>query len=133
MIAHAARSGLGGVVIVNRVAIFARVLFAALRQFGIAHLVVEDYDLLGARGFLQDALDLGIVGSLHFVLIVEVAHCGLLMRQLEALLVERQVADNLARVSNRHGVRDEFSSRSRRSGWRLVGVVNGLLAGLGSM
>src|SRR5580658_6800399 len=53
VIADAARSRLGGVVIVNRFAIFTRVLFSARGQLDIAHLMIEDHYFLGASRFFQ--------------------------------------------------------------------------------
>ena len=61
---------------------------------------VKDNDLLGARRFLQQLLDFGIVDRLHFILIVEVAHRCLLVRQLEALPGEKNAREYGKAVHN---------------------------------
>ncbi len=133
MVTHAAWSRFRGVVVVDRLAVLARIFFAALRQYKIANLMVEDDDLFRSGHSLQHLLDLRVIDPLHFILIVKIVDRGLLMRQLETLLVERQLAHDLARVANRHGMRDELPRYSRRSRRRLVRVVNRLLAGLGDI
>jgi len=72
------------------------VLFALLREFNVADLVVENHYLLCASGFLQQDLDLRIVDLLHFRAIVKVPHYGFLMNELKSLSVERQLVDQAA-------------------------------------
>jgi hypothetical protein len=91
MIPHATRSGLRGVIVVYRSNILPSVFFTLLREFDVADLMVENYYLLGACGFLQQRLNLPIVDLLHFRAIVKVTHRGLLMNELKSLPVERQL------------------------------------------
>jgi hypothetical protein len=88
---------------VHQFPVFSRVLLATLRQQKIAHLMVENHHLLRPGRFLQQPLDLGIVRPLHFLLIVKVVNSALLMRQLEALPVQRQLIDDLARCESAPG------------------------------
>ena len=88
-VAHPLRAGLLGVVVVH--AAHRRAQPALDGAVGGAHGVVEHHDLGRAGLAFDQRLDLGVVGRANLVLVVEVAHLGVVARQDEGLAVERQV------------------------------------------
>src|SRR5580698_1479028 len=104
MIAHAAWSRLGGVIVVDDLRILAGASFAALEELNVTHLMIEDYDLRSPGLLLQQIFDLRVIDPLNFFAIVKVFDRGLVMGYLEALLVERQIPEQRASVADRNGL-----------------------------
>src|SRR5271163_3641566 len=91
--------------------------------------MIEDHYFLRAGRFFQKLLHLRIIDPFHFLAIVEVAYRGLLPSELESLLVERELPDNGAGVSNRNHVQNECPADSGSSRGRFVCVVDRFLGG----
>jgi len=124
MIADPARSRFGGVVVADRLTVFPRILLASPREIDIADLMIENYYLLGASRRLEQALDLGILGSLHLVLIIEVNNRGLLMNKLESLPVQGKIINYLSRIIDMNCMRDKVPRSPGGSRGRVVSVID---------
>ncbi len=85
--------------------------------------VVEDVDAVGAGEFLHEPLDLGVVDAPDFLVVEEVAHRALVLRQGKAIGVERHIARDGARIVDRHLVGLVDAVAARHAGRRLEGVV----------
>ena len=89
-IAHALRTGFLRIVVVH--ATDRGTMAAFDTAIGGADRMIEHHDLRSTGLALDQRLDLGLVSAANLVLVVEVAHRGLVRGQDEGLTVERQVA-----------------------------------------
>jgi len=122
------RAALGGVVDVHPARRTARpVPILGARASVGAPGGVEDDDAARPGHGAQQRLDLRVVGALHRVVVVQVAHGGRVAQQLEPLVVERQGIGERPQVLDRHGVALGVEEDLRRA----AGVGGAVERGLG--
>ena len=77
-----------------------RAVLAPLRHRRAAHIVVKHQYFCRTGDCLHQPLHLRIVDGLHLLHVVEIRHPGLVARQHEALLIQRQLRQDGPAIAN---------------------------------